>query len=144
MNWERPPYRMTDDPAAVDLAVVHGFLTTSYWAAGVPRETVARGVANSIPFSVFRDGRQVGFARAVTDRATFAYVADVFVLEDHRGQGLGAWLMETMLAHPDLQGLRRWILATRDAHGLYAKFGFTPVADVSRLMNRHDPDVYTR
>jgi GNAT superfamily N-acetyltransferase len=144
MNWERTPYRMTDDPNAVDLAVVHGFLTTSYWSPGVPMDTVARSIANSLPFSVFLETRQVGFARAVTDRATFAYLADVFVVEDQRGRGLGAWLVETVLAHPELQGLRRWLLITRDAHALYRKFGFTPVTDTSRFMTRHDPDVYTR
>jgi GNAT superfamily N-acetyltransferase len=144
MNWERAPYRMTDDPNAVDLAVVHGFLTTSYWAPGIPKETVARGIANSLPFSIFLESRQVGFARAVTDRATFAYLADVFVVEDQRGQGLGSWLVETVLGHPELQGLRRWLLITRDAHALYRKFGFTAVLDTSRLMTRHDPDIYTR
>lgn len=144
MNWERPPYRMTDDPKAVDLDVVHGFLTTSYWSPGIPKETVAKGIAHSVPLSVFLGERQVGFARAVTDRATFAYLADVFVAEDQRGRGLGAWLVEVALAHPELQGLRRWLLITRDAHALYRKYGFTAVKDVSRLMTRHDPEVYTR
>ena len=144
MNWERPPYRMTDDPSAVDLAVVHTLLAKSYWSQGIPMATLARGIANSLPFSVFLKNRQVGFARAVTDRATFAYLADVFVVEDQRGKGLGSWLVETVLAHPELQGLRRWLLATRDAHELYRRFGFTAVADVSRLMTRHDPDVYSR
>jgi len=144
MIWERAPYRMTDDPNAVDLDVVHGFLTTSYWSPGVPKEVVARGIAHSLPFSVFLEDAQVGFARAVTDRATFAYLADVFVSEEHRGRGLGAWLVETVLAHPELQGLRRWLLATRDAHALYRKFGFTPIADASRLMTRHDPEIYLR
>ena len=144
MNWERMPYRMTDDPSAVDLDVVHRFLAASYWSPGIPKDTVARGIAHSLPFSVFLGDRQVGFARAVTDRATFGYLADVFVAEDHRGLGLGAWLVETVLGHPELQGLRRWLLATHDAHALYRRFGFTAVADVSRLMTRHDPDVYTR
>ena len=144
MIWERAPYRITDDPNAVDLDVVHRFLTASYWSPGVPKQVVARGVAHSLPFSILLGERQVGFARAVTDRATFAYLADVFVVEDQRGQGLGAWLVETVLAHPELQGLRRWLLATRDAHALYLKFGFTAISDVSRLMTRHDPDVYLR
>ena len=144
MNWDREPYRITDDPAAVDLEVVHRFLTASYWSPGIPKDTVARGVENSLPFSMFLGQRQVGFARAVTDRATFAYLADVFVAEDQRGKGLGRWLVETVLGHPELQGLRRWLLATRDAHALYRRFGFTAVADVSPLMTRHDPDVYTR
>ncbi len=144
MIWERPPYRISDQPEVVDIALVHEFLAKSYWARGIPRETVARGIAHSIPFSVFLGERQVGFARAVTDRATFAYLADVFVVEDERGRGLAAWLVATVLSHPDLQGLRRWMLVTRDAHGLYRKFGFTAVADPTMLLTRHDPDVYTR
>jgi GNAT superfamily N-acetyltransferase len=144
MIWERPPYRITDDPAAVDLAVVHEFLAGSYWARGIPRETVARGIAHSVPFSMFLDRRQVGFARAVSDRATFAYLADVFIVEDQRGRGLGAWLLATVLAYPELRGLRRWLLVTRDAHGLYRKLGFTSIADPSMLLTRHDPDIYTR
>jgi GNAT superfamily N-acetyltransferase len=144
MIWERPPYRISDDPQAVDVAVVHEFLATSYWARGIPRETVVRGIAHSLPFSLFLAGRQVGFARVVTDRATFAYLADVFVVEDQRGRGLAAWLVATILAHPELSGLRRWLLATRDAHGLYRKFGFTDVADPTTLLTRHDPGIYTR
>jgi GNAT superfamily N-acetyltransferase len=144
MIWERTPYRITDDPEAVDLAVVHEFLARSYWARGVPRETIARSIAHSLTFSLFVGDRQVGFARAVTDRATFAYLADVFVLEEHRARGLGGWLVATVLAHPELRGLRRWLLATRDAHALYRKFGFTSVADPSTLLTRHDPDIYTR
>jgi GNAT superfamily N-acetyltransferase len=144
MIWERPPYRISDDPATVDIAVVHEFLSKAYWARGIPRETVARGIAHSLPFSLFLGDRQVGFARAVTDRATFAYLADVFVVDDQRGRGLGAWLVATVLTHPELQGLRRWLLATRDAHDLYRKLGFTDVADPSTLLTRHDPEVYSR
>ena len=142
MIWERAPYRITDDPEAVDLAVVHGFLAGSYWARGIPRETIQRSVAHSLPFSLFLGDRQVGFARAVTDRATFAYVADVFIMEEHRSRGLGGWLVETMLGHPELQGMRRWLLVTRDAHALYRRFGFTPVADPTMLLTRHDPEIY--
>ena len=144
MIWERLPYRISDDPADVDVAAVHEFLETSYWARGIPRETIARGIAHSLTFSLLLGDRQVGFARAVTDRATFAYLADVFVVEDQRGRGLGGWLVETVLAHPELQELRRWLLATRDAHALYRKFGFTAVADPSTLLTRHDPGIYTR
>jgi GNAT superfamily N-acetyltransferase len=144
MIWERAPYVISDDPRSVDLSVVHGFLVTSYWARGIPRETVARGISQSLPFSLFLGDRQVGFARVVSDRATFAYLADVFVIEEQRGRGLAAWLVETVLAHPELAGLRRWLLATRDAHGLYRKFGFTDVAEPSTLLTRHDPDIYTR
>ena len=144
MIWHRAPYRITDDPDAVDLDVVHDFLASSYWARGIPRDTVARGIAHSVPFSLFLDDRQVGFARAVSDRATFAYLADVFVVEDQRGRGLAAWLVSTVLAHPELQGLRRWLLATRDAHGLYLKLGFTPPANPATFLTRHDPDIYRR
>ena len=144
MNSIRSPYRISDDPEDVDLDVVHGFLTTSYWARGIPREVVERSIRNSIPFSL-RDGtRQIGFARVVSDRATFGYLADVFVVDEHRGRGLGAWLVDTVLRHPELQGLRRWLLATRDAHGLYAGHGFTALADPTIYMTIHDPAIYSR
>ncbi|HEX2183426.1 MAG TPA: GNAT family N-acetyltransferase [Rubrobacteraceae bacterium] len=123
-EWHRGEYTISTDPGRVDLDVVHGYLTASYWAAGIPRETVARSIAHSLPFGLYHGARQVGFARAITDRATFAYLADVFVLEEHRGRELGKWLVEVILSHPDLQGLRRWMLATRDAHDLYRRYGF--------------------
>lgn len=144
MIWERPPYRISDQALDVDLEVVHAFLASSYWARGIPRETVERSIRHSVPFSLFRGDRQIGFARVITDRATFAYLADVFVTAAERGRGLGAWLVDTALAHPELQGLRRWMLATRDAHALYAKHGFRAVADPSILMTIHDPEIYTR
>jgi GNAT superfamily N-acetyltransferase len=144
MNWDRPPYRISDDPELVDVEVVHEFLVRSYWARGIPKETVVRGIAHSIPLSVFLGDRQVGFARVVSDHATFAYLADVFVVEDQRGRGLGEWLVATALAHPELQGLRRWLLVTRDAQGLYHKLGFAALADPSMVLTRHDPDVYAR
>lgn len=124
--------------------MIHGFLTTSYWAEGIPREVVVRSIANAIPFGVHHGDAQVGFARVITDRATFAYLADVFVLESHRGRGLAKWLMECVHAHPELQGFRRWVLLTRDAHGLYAAAGWKPLAKPDRYMERHDPDVYRR
>lgn len=130
------------DPARLDLAVVHGFLAESYWAKGIPLETVRRSIRNSLCFGLYEAENQIGFARVVSDRATFAYLADVFVLESHRGRGLGKLLMGAVVAHPDLQGLRRWMLATRDAHGLYAQYGFTPLPVPERFMQRHDPDVY--
>ena len=137
-------YEISSDPARLDLDVIHRFLSEdAYWSPGIPRATVERAVKNSFCFGVYLpDGSQVGFARLVTDRTTFAYLADVFVLSQHRGRGLSKRLMEAVLAHPELQGLRRWLLATRDAHGLYAQFGFTPLANPSRLMERHDPNVY--
>jgi GNAT superfamily N-acetyltransferase len=141
-EWRRGDDTISTDRARLDLAVVHGFLTTSYWAAGIPLDVVRRAVEGSLPFGVYRGERQVGFARVITDYATFAYVADVFILPEFRGQGLGHWLVRTMVAHPDLQGLRRWTLATRDAHALYRDVGFTPLVAVERWMERHDPDVY--
>jgi len=118
-------YEVSTDPARLDVDAVHAFLKTSYWATGIPRDVVERAIEGSLPFGLYApNGATAGFARAVTDRATYAYVADVFVLEPHRGRGLGKFLVESMLGHPDLQGLRRWALATYDAHGLYRQFGF--------------------
>lgn len=125
---EKPPYSITTDPAGLDLPMITDYLAHSYWAEGIPLDVVERAVKGSLSFGVYEDARQVGFARVVTDAATFAYLADVFVLESHRGRGLARWLMEVIMSHPDLQGLRRFSLATRDAHGLYEKFGFTPLA----------------
>ena len=127
-------YEIDDDPERVDLDVVQGFLSGSYWAEGVPRGVVERSVANSLNLGLYHAGTQVGLTRAVTDRATFAWVADVFVLPEHRGRGLAHWMVETLLAHPDLAGLRRWILATSDAHQVYADCGFTPLAAPERFM----------
>ncbi len=135
---------MTTDKGRLDLEMIHGFLRTSYWAAGIPAEVVRRSVENSLTFGLFRGDEQVGFARVVTDYATFAYLADVFVLEGHRGRGLSRWLMEVVLSHPDLQGLRRWMLATADAHGLYERYGFAALKAPEIFMERHDPDVYKR
>ena len=143
-EWRRGEYLITTDPARVDLAVVHGFLSESYWAKGIPLETVRRAVEHSLNFSVYDGARQVGFARVITDYATFAYLGDVFVLETHRGRGLSRWLMEVIVAHPELQGFRRWVLLTRDAHGLYQQFGFKAIAAAERYMERWDPEVYRR
>lgn len=144
ITWRRASYLVTTDPARVDLAVVHGFLTEAYWSKGIPLETVRRSIELSIPFSLLESERQIGFARVISDRATIAYLGDVFVLSEFRGRGLAGWLMECVLAHPELQGLRRWILATRDAHGLYLKSGFTGLANPERWMERWDGEVYTR
>jgi GNAT superfamily N-acetyltransferase len=120
-------YEVSTDPARLDLDAIHGFLRTAYWSVGVPREVVARAISNSMPFGLYDpSGRQAGFARVVSDRAAFAYLGDVFVLPEHRGRGLGVWLVECVLGHPELQGLRRWHLATADAHELYRRFGFGP------------------
>jgi GNAT superfamily N-acetyltransferase len=136
--------RLSSDPADMDALAVHAVLTETYWAKGVPVDVVRRSIAGSIPFGIFDGDRQVAFARAVTDRATFAYVADVYVLEAYRGHGLAARMLAAIFTHPDLQGLRRWLLATRDAHGLYARYGFTPVPGSDRLMEKVDREVYSR
>ena len=129
----------------MDFEAIHAFIVESYWARGIPRETLKRAIENSLCFGVFAEhGEQIGFARAVTDTATFAYLADVYVLEAHRGLGLSKWLMQEILSHPGLQGLRRISLATQDAHGLYARFGFTPLANPEILMEVWNPGVYNK
>ena len=125
---------VTTDPSRLDLDVIHGYLTRSYWARGISRDLVARAMAHSLCFGAFAGDRQVGFARVVTDRATFAYLCDVFVLESHQGRGVGKQLMAAIMAHPDLQGLRRLALFTRDAHGLYRQYGFRETRFVDRFM----------
>jgi GNAT superfamily N-acetyltransferase len=135
---------ISTDPGLMDLDVIHGFLATSYWSPGIPRATVERAMAHSMSFGVFEGARQIGYARVITDRATFAYLCDVFIVDSHRGRGVGKWLIETLLAHPDLHGLRRFMLATRDAHGLYTQYGFTSITAPERFMERHDPLVYQR
>ena len=136
-EWQRGAYLVTTDKSRLDLEMIHGFLKTSYWAAGIPAEVVRCSVENSLTFGLFRGGEQVCFARVVTDYATFAYLADVFVLEPHRGQGLGRWMMEVVFSHPELQGLRRWMLATRDAHGLYSEYGFTELENPQIFMEKY-------
>jgi GNAT superfamily N-acetyltransferase len=126
----------------LDVDVIHGFLTESYWSPGIPRETVERAIAGSLNFGLYRNRRQIGFARVITDGATFAYFADVFVLPDYRGAGLATWLMTTALAHPALAGLRRCLLVTRDAHAIYVRCGFTPLARPERFMEIVRPDIY--
>jgi GNAT superfamily N-acetyltransferase len=139
----RGEFVISTDRARLDLDVIHTFLTNCYWAKGIPREVVAKSIDHSLCFGIY-DGRsaQVGFARVVSDFATVAYLGDVFVLESHRGHGLSKWMMECITQHPSLQGLRRWILLTRDAHGLYSQFGFTPVKAPERYMELHRADVY--
>jgi GNAT superfamily N-acetyltransferase len=137
-GWRRDGYLISTDASMLDLEVVHAYLSRSYWAAGVPEDVVRRSIENSLCFGVYRGEEQAGFARVVTDRATFAYLADVFVLEEHRRQGIGKWLVEVILSHPDLQGLRRWMLATRDAHDLYRRYAFTELARPGIFMERKD------
>jgi GNAT superfamily N-acetyltransferase len=136
-------YEISTDPARLDVDAIHAFLTQSYWSPGIPRATVARAISNSLCFGVFWQGQQVGFARVVTDRTTFAYLCDVYVLETHRGHGLAKQLMDRVMKHPDLQGLRRMMLATRDAHGLYAQYGFTALGAPDRIMEVLKADIYS-
>lgn len=135
-------YEISTDPRRLDVALIHDWLSRSYWSPGVPRATIEKAIAHSICFGIHGPEGQVGFGRVITDRATFAYLADVFVLEAHRGRGLSKRLMAAVVAHPELQGLRRFMLATRDAHGLYAQFGFTPLASPATMMEVLRPDIY--
>jgi len=138
-------YLLSDDPALLDVDAVHAFLSSCYWAAGIPRDIVARSLQNSLSIGIYTPQRQqVGLARVVTDFATFAYLCDVYVLEPHRGRGLSKAALRFIAAHPRLQGLRRFQLVTADAHGLYAQFGFTPLSQPERYMEKRDPDVYRR
>lgn len=139
-----PAYEISTDSARLDIDAIHAFLTQSYWSPGIPRATVARAIANSLCFGVFWEGQQVGFARMVTDKTTFAYLCDVYVLEAHRGRGVSKQLMEYVMQHPDLQGLRRMMLATRDAHGLYTQYGFTSLTAPDRIMEIVRPDIYLK
>jgi GNAT superfamily N-acetyltransferase len=136
-EWQRGEYTISTDAARLDVGLIHDFLSReSYWGQGRSRALVERSIANSLVFGVYRAQWQVGFARVISDYATFAYLADVFVVPAERGRGLSKWLLQTLLAHPDLQGLRRWLLATRDAHGLYQQYGFTPLDRPDRWLER--------
>ena len=141
-EWGRGEYLISTDTNRLDLAVVHGFLTTSYWAAGIPLEIVKKSIEHSLSFGVYKGEQQVGYARVITDYATFAYIGDVFILEEFRGRGLSKWLMEVIADHPELQGLRRWLLLTRDAQGLYEKTGFVRPKTPERYMEKHFTDAY--
>jgi GNAT superfamily N-acetyltransferase len=137
LEWRRGDDSISTDPGRLDLDLVHRFLSEeAYWSPGVSRQTVVRSIEHSIVFGLYHGTEQIGFARVVTDRAAIAYLADVFVLSEHRRRGLGKWLIETVLSHPDLQGLRKVFLGTADAHSLYERFGFRPV-DPGRMMERH-------
>lgn len=132
------------DKTKMDIPVIHRYITRSYWAEGIPFETVAKAVEGSLCFGVFHDDKQIGVARVITDAATFAYLCDVFIDESYRGRGLGKWLMETILRHESLQGLRRIALTTKDAHGLYSQYGFTPLPIPERWMMIQDTDIYKK
>jgi GNAT superfamily N-acetyltransferase len=141
-TWVNGSFTVTCDPATMDRAVIAGFLASSYWAKGIPSATVEKSLEHSLCFALLDGNRQVGFARVISDYATIAFLNDVFVLPEYRGRGLSKWLMECITSHSELQGLRRWILATRDAHGLYEKFGFTSLKRPEIFMERHNPNVY--
>ena len=143
-EWRREKYLISTDRGRLDRSVIHRFLESSYWAKEIPREIVDRCIENSLCFGLYEGDGQIGFARVISDLSTFAYLADVFVIESARGEKLGVWLIETIMGHPQLQGLRRWMLATADAHGLYRKFGFTKLSRPERIMEIVDPDIYTR
>ncbi|MSU58528.1 MAG: N-acetyltransferase [Pedosphaera sp.] len=141
-EWKRNQLLVSTDPAKLDVDAVHTFLSRAYWCEGIPRETVACALRHSLCFGLFDGATQIGLARVVTDYATFAYLCDVYVLESYRGRGLGKWLIECVLAHPALPGLRRINLATSNAHGLYARFGFQPLRHPESFMELHKPDIY--
>ena len=150
MLWERDAYRVSTDRELLDIDLIHHYLSLeSYWARGIPRAIVEKSVRNALCFGLFYhesqvsfQESQVGFARVTTDYATFAYLGDVFVLEAHRGNGLGKWLIACVTSHPELQNLRRWMLATADAHALYTKYNFTSLAKPEKFMELHNPAAY--
>jgi GNAT superfamily N-acetyltransferase len=144
LEWHRGPYTVSTDPDRLDIPGTAEFLASTYWAPGIPESVVRRSVAGSLAFGLYDGDRQIGFARVITDRATFAWVGDVFVRESHRGQGLALWLMRCVLAHPDLQDLRRWMLASTTARGLYERLGFSALAAPERFMELVDMDAHRR
>jgi GNAT superfamily N-acetyltransferase len=145
VEQRRGGFEISTSRERLDLEVIHNFLTNCYWAKGIPRDVVERSIKYSLCFGIYEcKGAQVGFARVISDFATVAYLGDVFVVQSHRGRGLSTWLMECIVQHPALQNLRRWMLLTNDAHGLYSRFGFTPVKSPERYMEMHRPDVYEK
>lgn len=138
MEFKKDKFTISDDASRLDIETICDFLSRAYWADKRPRHLIERSIEHSLNFGVYDGGKQIGFARVVTDHAVFAYLCDVFIHEDYRGQSLGKWMMECIMAHPDLQGLRRWCLVTRDAHGLYSQFGFIELSDPPRWMEKFD------
>lgn len=142
-EWQNGEFTISTDRDRLQLDAIHKFLSEeSYWARERTREQTETAIKNSLPFGVYQGARQIGFARVVTDYATFAYLGDVYILEEFRGRGLSKWLMNVIVNHPDLQGFRRWVLATRDAHTLYEKFGFTALKHPARWMEKAAPNAY--
>ncbi len=145
MVWQKDEFIISDEKSELDAEYIHEYLSTkSYWAEDIPFETVKRSIDGSSCFGMYYYGKQIGFARVVTDHATFGYLADVFIDENYRGKGLSKWLMEVIMAHPHLQGFRRWMLGTRDAHRLYEQFGFEPLENPKRVMHIYNADVYKK
>jgi GNAT superfamily N-acetyltransferase len=143
MEFNKDNYFISTDRSRIDLPLVHEYLCNqSYWAAGISAAIIKKSIDNSLCWSIYTDNKQVGFARVISDLATYAYLADVFIIPMHQGKGLGKWLMEVIFTDPQLQGLRRFVLATKDAHEFYEQFGFITYPNPERLMCRHDPDVY--
>jgi GNAT superfamily N-acetyltransferase len=143
-EWRRGDLAISTDPSRLDRSLIVRFLAGSYWAKGIPQGVVDRSIEGSLCFGLYRGQKQLGFARVITDYATFAYLGDVFVVETSRGKGLGVWMMEVIMSHPRLQNLRRWMLATRDAHGLYEKFGWRSLENPERMMEIVDPEIYLK
>ena len=144
MHWQKNSFTIDTEKSKLDIEYIHAFLSQSYWAENIPLPIVERSIEGSLCFGVYELEKQIGFARVITDGATFAYLADVFIDMSYRGRGLSKWLMECILSYPSLQGLRRFMLATKDAHNLYVQFGFTPLTFTDRWMHRHQPDIYKR
>ena len=144
-SYKKGDYIISTDNKMLDVEYIHGYLSgKSYWAENIPIETVKKSIAGSLCFGMYDNKKQIGFARVITDNATFGYLADVFIDEDYRGKKLGVWLMEVIMSHPELQGFRNWMLGTRDAHGLYKKFGFKQLEQPERIMRKNDPEAYKR
>src|SRR5438034_3444005 len=141
-EWRRDEYTISTDRERLNVLLIHHFLSNSaYWAKGRSLGVVKRAIENSLNFGVYKDSEQIGFERVVTDYATFAWLADVFILDDYRGHGLSKWLIEVIVSHQELQGFRRWVLATKDAHELYRRFGFAELKEPARWMERQDPNL---
>lgn len=141
-EWTNGTFTVTCDPARLNRALVADFLASTYWARGIPAALVEKSIDHSLCFALLDGDQQVGFARVISDHATIAYLGDVFILPEYRGRGLSKWLMQCVTSHPELQGLRRWMLVTSDAHGLYEQFGFTPLKSPVNFMERHTPNPY--
>lgn len=144
MEWKQGEFTITDRREDLDVDIIYNFLRESYWAKGIPRTIVEKSIHHSLCFGLYHNAKQIGFGRVVSDQATFAYIADVFVVTAYRGRGLGKWLISCLLTHPDLQGLRRWLLATLDAHRLYEQNGFVALRRPDVFMEINDPNVYQR